>query len=44
MLGEKFPNVTVIDAGRSLPDVMNAVMECIIERHLTEATAKCRAA
>ena len=44
MLGEKFPNVTVVDAGRSLPDVVNAVMDCIIERHLAEATAKFRAA
>ncbi len=33
-LGSNFENVTVVDAARALPDVVNDVVERIIERHL----------
>ncbi|MGA9566182.1 MAG: hypothetical protein WBS19_11710 [Candidatus Korobacteraceae bacterium] len=34
VLGSKFRNVTVVDAARALPEVVNDVIERIIERHL----------
>jgi thymidylate kinase len=44
MLGEKFSNVTVVDAGRSLPEVVNDVVDCIIERHLAGGSIRVHAA
>ena len=34
VLGSHLPNVTVVDAARALPEVVNDVVERIIERHL----------
>jgi len=43
-LGERLSNVSVVDAARSLPDVVNEVVDRIIERHLTETRGKSQAA
>jgi thymidylate kinase len=44
MLGEKFPNVTVVDAASSLAEVVNDVVDCIIDRHLAKTTGSFQAA